>query len=144
SIPKFIIIEPEDANCVLKSIKQGQPTSVNIVKESIMGGMSCGDVSSVAWEILKKSSNYCLTISDKAIPLTVAMLSEKKLSDEKIISGECGVPGVISLIGVCQNQNFKKELDLNSKSNVLLIGCEGLTDQLLYNKLLNEGLTQIQ
>jgi diaminopropionate ammonia-lyase len=144
STPKFIIVEPEDANCVLKSIKQGQPTSVDIIKESIMGGMSCGDVSTVAWEILKNASNYCLTIPDKAIPSTVALLSEKKLSNEKIISGECGVPGVISLIGVCQSQNFKEELDLNSKSNVLLIGCEGLTDQILYNKLLNEGLKQIQ
>jgi len=36
STPKFIIVEPEDANCVLKSIKQGQPTSVDIIKESIM------------------------------------------------------------------------------------------------------------
>ena len=55
NIPKFIIVEPENANCVFKSIANNKPTTVDIIKETIMGGMSCGDVSSVAWEILKNS-----------------------------------------------------------------------------------------
>ena len=52
-----------------------------------MGGMSCGDVSTVAWEILKNSSNYSLTITDDEISMVVAMLAKAKLSDEKIIAG---------------------------------------------------------
>ena len=142
--PKFIIVEPEDADCVFKSIENGKPTSVNIKKESIMGGISCGDVSTVAWQILKNSSKYCVTISDQAISTTVALLSEKKLSNEKIISGECGVPGVISLIGLCKNQSIRDQIGLDSNANVLVIGCEGLTDREMFEKLLNQGLKQIQ
>ena len=143
NIPKFIIVEPENANCVFKSIKNNQPTTVNIVKETIMGGMSCGDVSTVAWEILKNSTNNCLTISDDAISTTIAMLSEAKLSDEKIIAGECAVPGIIALIGLSKNKEYLNKLNINSNSKILLFGCEGLTDAEMYKKLLDDGLKKI-
>ena len=108
-----------------------------------MGGMSCGDVSSIAWEILKNSSNYCLTIPDEAISTTVALLAEKRLSDEKIIAGECAVPGIIALIGSFNNKEYLDKLELDEQSNVLLFGCEGLTDNAMYQKLLNDGLQKI-
>ena len=142
-IPQFIIIEPENADCVFQSIKNNRPTTVDIKKETVMGGMSCGDVSSIAWEILKNSANYCLTIPDEAISTAVALLAEARLSDEKIIGGECAVPGVIALIGSFNNKEYLDKLKLNAKSNVLLFGCEGLTDKAMYQKLLSDGLQKI-
>ena len=142
-IPRFIIVEPENADCVFKSIENNQPTKVNILKETIMGGMSCGDVSTVAWEILKNSSNNCVTIPDNAISIVVAMLAEAKLSDEKIIAGECAVPGVIALISLFKNKDYLDKLGLNLDSKILLFGCEGLTDKEMYKKLLDDGLKKI-
>ena len=139
NLPCFITVEPKDAECVLQSIKNKKPTSINIQKESIMGGMSCGDVSSLAWEILKHSTNYSISISDEAVATTVALLKQKEFSNDEIIAGECGVPGVISLISAIKDKNICEKLKLNSQSNVLLIGCEGLTDLKMYNKLLKEG-----
>ena len=143
NIPKFIVVEPENADCVFQSIKNNKPTSVDIKKETIMGGMSCGDVSSIAWEILKNSTSYCLTVPDKAISTAVALLAEKRLSNEKIIGGECAVPGIIALIGSFNNKEYLDKLKLNEQSNVLLFGCEGLTDNAMYQKLLNDGLQKI-
>jgi len=143
NIPKFIIVEPENANCVFKSVENNKPTSINIIKETIMGGMSCGDVSTVAWEILKNSTNNCLTITDDAISTTVALLSEAKLSDERIVAGECAVPGIIALIGLSKNKEYLNKLSLNSNSKILLFGCEGLTDAEMYRKLLDDGLKKI-
>jgi len=143
TIPQFIIVEPENADCVFQSIKNNKPTTVDIKKETVMGGMSCGDVSSIAWEILKNSANYCLTIPDEAISTAVALLAEKRLSNGKIIGGECAVPGVIALIGSFNNKEYLDKLKLNSESNVLLFGCEGLTDDAMYQKLLNDGLQKI-
>ena len=40
-----------------------------------------------------------------------------------------------SLIESCNDLNIRNKLDLNIKSNVLLIGCEGDTDQEMYQKL---------
>jgi diaminopropionate ammonia-lyase len=143
NIPKFIIVEPENADCVFKSIKNNEPTRVEINKETIMGGMSCGDVSTVAWEILKNSSKYCLTIPDDAISTVVALLAESRLSDKKIIAGECAVPGIIALISVFKNKDYLNKLELNPNSKILLFGCEGLTDNKMYQKLLSEGLKKI-
>jgi diaminopropionate ammonia-lyase len=142
-MPKFVIVEPENANCVSKSIENNKPTSINIIKETIMGGMSCGDVSTVAWEILKNSANYSLTITDEKISTVIAMLSESRLSNEKIIAGECAVPGIIALIGLSKNKDYINKLNLKSDSKILLFGCEGLTDTAMYKKLLEDGLKKI-
>ena len=142
-IPKIIIVEPEAADCVLKSVEAGVMKKIDIKKESIMGGMSCGEVSLVPWRILKNSVNNCISISDENIAKTVAMLEKKYLSEEKIIGGECATPGVISLIAACEDEYIKKDLELDKNSNILLMGCEGDADQDLYKKLLNEGIKEL-
>ena len=142
-IPKIIIVEPENADCVLQSVKVGEMKKIDIKKESILGGMSCGEVSLVPWKILKNGVNNCISISDENIAKTVAMLQKKHLSEETIIGGECATPGIISLIAACEDENIKDNLDLNEKSNVLLMGCEGDADKDLYKKLLNQGIKKI-
>ena len=142
-VPQFIIVEPENANCVSKSIENNKATTVNIVNETIMGGMSCGNVSTVAWEILKDAINFSLTISDDKVSTAIAMLAEGKLSNDKIIAGECAVPGIIALIGLFKNKKYLNKLALNSDSKILLFGCEGLTDSTMYKKLLDDGLKKI-
>ena len=138
-VPKIIIVEPENANCVMKSIENNTPTSVNIKKESIMGGMSCGDVSLVPWQILKNSVNHCISVSDKFVSQTVAMLADRVVSDISIVGGECSTPGITSLISCCNNEETKSALEINENSNILLIGCEGSADIELYQMLLTEG-----
>ena len=138
-IPKIIIIEPQSADCVLASIDNSKLTKVDIKKESIMGGMSCGEVSLVPWQIIKNSVNNCLSLSDDNIATTVAMLAKGEFSNDKIIGGECSAPGIMSLIMSCNNKKIKQSLDLNEKSNVLLIGCEGDTDTTLYKRMISLG-----
>ena len=66
------------------------------------------------------------------------MMANKKFNDDKIIAGECSAPGIISLVGCCNNNKIKDELGIDLDSNVLLIGCEGDTDQEMYQKLINQ------
>ena len=136
-VPQIIIVEPDSAACILASINTGKVEKISIEKESIMGGMSCGEVSLVPWQILKKSVNYCVTVSDDYISKTIKYLANCELSNEKIIGGECSTPGIISLIGLCNNDKIRKKINLNEDSNVLLFGCEGDADEKLYQKLLN-------
>ena len=136
-VPKIIIVEPESAACVLESIKTGKIEKISIEKESLMGGMSCGEVSLVPWQILKNSVSHCVTVSDDYISKTVKFLANCEFSDEKIIGGECSTPGIVSLVGLCNDVEIKKKINLNEGSNVLLFGCEGDTDEELYQKLLN-------
>ena len=135
-IPQVIIVEPESAACVLESIKVGKIEKISIKKESLMGGMSCDEVSLVPWEILKNSINHCVTVSDNYISKTVKLLANSELSDKKIVGGECSTPGIISLVGLNNDAEIRKEISLNENSNVLLFGCEGDADEELYKKLL--------
>jgi len=137
NVPKVIVVEPDNAACVMESIKAGKIKKISIKKESLMGGMSCDEVSLVPWEILKNSVSYCITVSDDYISKTVKFLANCKFSDEKIVGGECSTPGIISLTGLCNDSKIKNEINLNENSNVLLFGCEGDADEELYQKLLN-------
>ena len=139
NVPKIIVVEPDSAACVMESIKTGKIEKINVVRESLMGGMSCGEPSLVPWEILKKSVNYCISLPDEDIARTMKLLGNGNFSDEKIIAGENSAPGVISLIASCNDEKIKNNIDLNSNSNILLIGCEGDTDQEMYQKLLKHN-----
>ena len=136
--PKMIIVEPDSAACVMESIKTGKIEKINIERESLMGGMSCGEPSLVPWEILKKSVNNCISLPDDDIGKAMKLFANASFSDDKIVAGENSAPGVISLIASCNDENIKNKINLNSNSNVLLIGCEGDTDQEMYQKLLKE------
>jgi diaminopropionate ammonia-lyase len=137
-VPITLVVEPDSAACVLESIKTGKIEKINIKRESLMGGMSCGEVSLVPWKILKSSVKHCISLPDDDIANTMKLLGNSSFSDEKIIAGENSAPGVISLIASCEDQNIKKKLKLDIKSKVLLIGCEGDTDKEMYKKLINQ------
>ena len=138
-IPKIIIVEPDSADCVLQSIKSKKLKKIKIKKESIMGGMSCNEMSLVPWQILKKATNCCVSVPDKNVARTVANLKDNKFSKTSIIGGECATPGIIALIGICKDKKTRKLIDLNQNSNVLVIGCEGNADVKLYKQLLSKG-----
>ena len=138
-IPKIIIVEPDRADCVLQSVKKNKLKKIKIKKESIMGGMSCNEMSYIPWQILRKASNFCVSVSDRNVANTVAMLKDKKFSKNSIIGGECSAPGIMSLVGVSNDYKTKNLIDLNEKSNVLIIGCEGNADIKLYKQLLSKG-----
>ena len=137
-IPSTIVVEPDSAACVLESIRSGKIEKIEIKRESLMGGMSCGEVSLVPWEILKDSVKYCISLPDDDIAKTMKLLGNASFSKQEIIAGENSAPGVISLITSCEDEKIKEKLKLNKDSNILLIGCEGDTDHEMYQKLINQ------
>ena len=137
NIPISIIVEPMSAACVMESIKSGKIEKIDIKSESLMGGMSCGEVSLVPWEILKSSIKYCISLPDDNVAKTMKLLGNANFSNDKIVAGENAVPGVISLIASCEDEKVKEKIQLDKNSNILLIGCEGDTDKEMYQKLIN-------
>ncbi len=137
-VPKIIIVEPESADCVLKAVEKNKIVTLDIKKESLMGGMSCGEVSTIPWKIINNNCNFCISIPDDKISDTIKLLANSSFSEKKLIGGECATPGIISLIASCNNIRLKEKLNLDKNSQVLLLGCEGDVDEELYQKLLNK------
>ena len=75
---------------------------------------------------------------DDDIAKTMRLLGNGNFSNDKIIAGENSAPGVISLIASCEDEKIKEKMKLNKDSNILLVGCEGDTDQEMYQKLIKQ------
>ena len=69
---------------------------------------------------------------------TMRLLGNGNFSNDKIIAGENSAPGVISLIASCEDEKIKEKMKLNKDSNILLVGCEGDTNQEMYQKLIKQ------
>jgi diaminopropionate ammonia-lyase len=131
--PKFIIIEPEKANCLQLSAINGKPTTVTGDLETLMAGLACGEVSSLAWDILDLAVDDFVTIDEVSIVPAMKFLA--KNNDINIQAGESAVAGVALLMSDFERNKFIKQLQLTASSKVLVFGTEGATDPELYEEL---------
>ncbi len=137
--PKFIIIEPERADCFFQSGQAGHPVVVTGDLETVMAGLACGEVSPVAWDILKTGINYYATIADKFALEGMRVFANPVGNDPKVVSGETGSTGLGLLLATHGNASLRETLCLGPDSRVLLIGSEGDTDPAIYEEVV--GMT---
>ena len=130
--PRVVIVEPDRAACLFESARFGKATTVAIAKETIMAGLSCGEPSGMAWEILAEQASDFLTIPDSIIAPTIRLLANATLGDPVIEAGESAVAGLAALIAARQCDTLWGNLGLDASSRVLLIGSEGVTDAAIF------------
>ncbi|UWQ62110.1 diaminopropionate ammonia-lyase [Leisingera caerulea] len=130
--PQVVIVEPELAACLFDSAKAGKATNFAIKEETIMAGLSCGEPSEMAWEILAEEATDFVTIPDSIVAPAVRLLANGETGDPVVEAGESAVAGLSALIAACQSADMKKTLGLDESSRVLLIGSEGVTDPAIY------------
>ncbi len=135
--PRFIIVEPEQANCLQLSAKAGQLVSVKGELTTLMAGLACGEVSPLAWQILANGADDFMTLSEEAVADTMRLLAKGNGGDPAIEAGESAVPGLAVAIIARQQKLFSEALNLDARSKVLVIGTEGATDNELYKQLIS-------
>jgi diaminopropionate ammonia-lyase len=137
--PRVVVVEPRLAPCLFESARQGRPAAVEIEDETIMAGLSCGEPSPLAWEILRSEASDFLVIDDSLIPPTIRRLARPSGNDPVIEAGESGVAGLAALIGAARSPDLREMLGLRADSRVLLIGSEGVTDPDIFAEIMNGG-----
>ena len=135
--PRVVIVEPKLAACLSASAKAGIRTDVTIEKETLMAGLSCGEPSPLAWEILQQQAQDFITIPENLVAPAMRLLGQPLGNDPKIIAGESAVAGLAALIAAAVG-GLKETLDLTKTSRILLIGSEGATDIDIYNRLTSD------
>jgi len=136
SRPRFIIVEPEKAACLYSSSKNQRLTTVTGDLDTLMVGLACGEVSTLAWEILETGCDDFITVSDDFVPVSMNRLATGNSQTGKIIAGESAVAGLCALFEM-MNSDFRSALGLNLHSRVLLFGTEGATDKTIYRQLVD-------
>ena len=133
--PRFIVVEPEKANCLQQSAAQGSPVAVEGDLETLMAGLSCGEVSLLAWDILQPGVNDYLTLSEDGVASCMQLLAQ---GEPAVEAGESAVAGIAAAIVAREDDEMAAKLGLDESSRIFVIGTEGATDPELYDKLLNQ------
>ncbi|MGB3177700.1 MAG: diaminopropionate ammonia-lyase [Albidovulum sp.] len=136
--PRVVIVEPELAACLFESAKTGKATNVSIAEETLMAGLSCGEPSELAWEILAEEASDFITIPESIVAPTVRLLARPLGNDTAVEAGESAIAGLAALIAARADAGLSCSLGLDAQSRVLLIGSEGVTDTAIF-KMIMEG-----
>ncbi len=144
SKPKTILVEPESSACWFASLKAGQPTAIKGDLDSLMGGLACGEVSRVAWPILKDGADAMMTIQDEAAAHCMRLLARPRQGDPVVVAGESGVAGLAGLLTAAANEDMRRTLELGESARVVVFGTEGATDPNTYSQIVGRQAEELQ
>ncbi len=130
--PMTILVEPASSACWFESLKEKEPVAITGDLDSLMGGLSCGEVSRLAWIILKPGADAAMKIPDEAAADAMRLLAAGECGDAPLVAGESGVAGLAGFIAVAGDKDARKKLALAPSSRVVLFGTEGATDPQAY------------
>jgi diaminopropionate ammonia-lyase len=136
--PFIIVCEPSTAACLLESARAGKPISIPGPFHTIMAGLRCGEVSSLAWPAIAEAVDAFVAIDDEQCISAMRVLAHPVNGDPVIIAGASGACGLGALLAILQNERFRPVREasrVNDKSRVLVINTEGATDPELYARV---------
>jgi diaminopropionate ammonia-lyase len=141
--PRFIVVEPTEANCVYRSLQAGRPVVVDGALDTVMAGLACGEVSELAWEVLKTGTTAVVAVDDAWALKAMRVLASPVAGDPAIVAGETGGVGLAVLLAAEGNPALRHTLALDASSRVLLIGSEGDTDQVIYREVVGRSAEEV-
>ncbi|KAF8860658.1 tryptophan synthase beta subunit-like PLP-dependent enzyme [Acephala macrosclerotiorum] len=115
--PAIMTVEPDTAGTLHKSLKACKSLSIN-TNQTIMAGLECGTLSSIAWPLLKPGVDISTTISDWECFLAITYLEKHGIG-----AGPCGAAALAGLRRLASDRAAKGVL--NKDSVVICICTEG-------------------
>ncbi|NIE75986.1 diaminopropionate ammonia-lyase [Pantoea sp. Tr-811] len=141
--PRFVMVEPEQADCLLQSAVQGRAARATGSVDSVMAGLACGETSPLAWRFLETSVDGFMTISDAQAVAAMRRLAAGSARDVPLLAGESGVAGLAGLVALMQDAEQAARLGLDGNARVLFINTEGATAPGVYAELVGETAASV-
>ncbi len=136
--PRFIVVEPAQADCLFQSALLGRPARATGSVDSVMAGLACGETSPLAWRVLEQAIDDFVTVQDGDAVRAMQTLAAGSPADVPIVAGESGAAGLAGIMVLAENHALFSAAGLNSQSRVLVINTEGATAPGVYAELLGE------
>ncbi|EQB54873.1 hypothetical protein CGLO_05239 [Colletotrichum gloeosporioides Cg-14] len=134
-IPRFVVIEPNQADCLLQSAKAGEMRRSCGSLRTLMAGLACRGPSPAAWKLLEWLASDFVSVSDSIAVDGMRYLAEGCEGDVPVVCGESSAASMGLLLSSSSNKALRKSLGLNEQSQCLLFGLEGATDPEIYEDL---------
>lgn len=142
--PTFVVVEPEQADCLLQSARNGRISRATGSTDSLMAGLACGEASPLAWRFLEPVVDAFMTVSDASAAAAVRALALGESGDIPVVSGESGAAGLAALTELVAHPDHARALGLDGRSSVLLVNTEGATAPSIYASLAGLGAAQVR
>jgi diaminopropionate ammonia-lyase len=114
-------VEPDTAACLLASLRAGAPVSV-ATAGTIMAGLNCGTVSSIAWPYLAAGLDAAVAVSDAAAQRAAADLTAAGVSSGP--SGAASLAGARAALTGPGSAARREHLAVRPGSVVVLLNTE--------------------
>ncbi len=141
--PIFAIVEPKEADCLYQSAIAGGPALASGSLHTIMGGLSVGEISPLAWTILEPGVDAFMTAGDERVEPLMRRLAEGRDGDPPVVAGESGVAGLAGLETVASDPSVRSALGLGADARVLVIVTEGATDGESYERIVGRSADEV-
>jgi diaminopropionate ammonia-lyase len=134
--PMTIVVEPDRAACVFRSVMAGKPSRMDAGEPTVMAMLECYEPSLVAWRILSRLSDAFMTVEEHEAVDAMRCLADPLEDDPRIVAGESGGVGLAGLLQVSGRPLYRDAIGLDKHARVLVINTEGATDPQRYEALL--------
>lgn len=141
--PRFIVVEPAQADCLLQSAMHGRASKATGSVDSVMAGLACGETSPLAWKFLETSVDHFMTIEDAQAIEAMRALAAGSERDIPIVAGESGTAGLAALRILRSDSSLSTQAGLDARSRVLIINTEGATAPKVYEELVGESAESV-
>lgn len=141
--PRFVVVEPQEADCLYQSAVAGRLKKATGSVDSIMAGLACGEASPLAWKMLEKGADHFMTIDDSEAVQAMRVAAAGNVFDPPLVIGESGAAGLAGLHALLRQPALKAEAGLDAQSRVLLISTEGATAPSVYEACVGEAAESV-
>ena len=124
----MISVESHMPTCLPECITAQETTLFDITEETSMAGLSCSEISQLAWELLQPSLSQCLAIDYDGVAPLMARFANGTIGGVQIEVGECATSGLAAVLAARDDLLCWQKLGFNLDSVILLSGSEGAPD----------------
>ena len=138
--PVAVVVEPKTADGLLCSARAGRPVPSRGNLNTVMAGLSCREVSPLAWEVVGVGAHAFVSVPDGGIAPLMRRAARGEMG-ERFEGGESGVAGLLGLTEVAQDSERRRAIGMDECSRVLVFNTEGATDPELYARIVDPNPT---
>ncbi|KAJ8132684.1 hypothetical protein O1611_g950 [Lasiodiplodia mahajangana] len=135
ALPRFVIVEPHEADCLLQSARNGDLCQSGGSLHTMMAGLACRTPSPAAWNLLSWLASDFIAVPDTFAVAGMQALAAGCRGDIPVVSGESSAATMGVMLEAGKDRVLRDKLGLQPTSQVLLFNLEGSTDPEIYERI---------
>ena len=123
---RIVGVEPQGADCTLRSLAEGHSVSVPGPHRSMMAGLNCGTLATIVWPLVRAGLDGALVVDEEHCAEAVRLHHQSGVD-----VGESGAASLAALVALARDPGLasaREALGLGGDAGVLVLVTEAVTD----------------